>query len=282
MAASAKPTSRTMRPRSPSRETPVSKTIALFDDHIRIIWALMLRELATRYGRDNAGFLWVIFEPLAFCLGVLALWRAIRGPVENGLSVVPFVMTGYMPLILVRHMTMYSLNAVKINSGLLYHKSITVLDLFSARIVLEFIGVTFAFFIVYTLLLIFGFAKMPADVGLIYQGWLLAGMAGGGLALLVGGISEIFEVVERIIGIALYLLVPLSGTFFLADWLPPDVRRVALLLPFLNCAEMIRAGMFGTAINAHYDAAYTFTFDWVMIVLGLLLIRRIRDRVDVL
>src|SRR5580693_6528623 len=95
-------------------------------EHRRIIWALMLRELATRYGRDNIGFLWVIFEPMAFCLGVLVLWRTVRGPFENGLGVVPFTMTGYMPLVLLRHMTMYSLNAIKINNGLLYHKSITV------------------------------------------------------------------------------------------------------------------------------------------------------------
>src|SRR5580693_3957429 len=108
----------------------------------------MLRELATRYGRNNAGFLWVIFEPLAFCIGVLAMWRAIRGQYEAGVSVVPFVMTGYMPVILVRHMCMYSLNAIKINSGLLYHRNITVLDLFSARIILEFVGVTLAFAVV--------------------------------------------------------------------------------------------------------------------------------------
>ena len=57
---------------------------------------------------------------------------------------------------------------------------------------------------------------------------------------------------------------------------------LALLLPFLNCAEMIRAGIFGNAINPHYDAGYTFMVDWVMIVVGLLLIRRIRDRVDVI
>lgn len=259
----------------------MTKTFALLNEHARIIWALMLRELATRYGRDNVGFLWVIFEPMAFCLGVLVLWRNIRGPYENGLSVVPFTMTGYMPLVLLRHMCMYSLNAIKINNGLLYHKSITVLDLFVSRIFLEFIGVTFAFIIVYSLIMIAGFAKLPANIGLVYQGWMMAAMGGCGLALLLGAISEIFEVVERIIGIALYLLVPLSGTFFLVDWLPTNVQKVALLLPFIHSAEMIRAGVFGAEINPHYDVAYAFTFNWVMIVLGLLLLRRIRDRVEV-
>jgi capsular polysaccharide transport system permease protein len=241
----------------------------------------MLRELATRYGRNNIGFLWVIFEPLSFCVGVLIMYRAIRGQYDQGLAIIPFMLTGYMPTILVRHMVMYSINAAKINGGLLYHSVITVLDLFLARIMLEFIGVTLAFFLVFAVLLFFGFISMPVNPGLVYQGWFITGFTACGMALLVGAISEIFEVVERIIGLTLYLLIPLSGTFFLADWLPEDVRRFALLLPFLTCAEMIRSGFFGPALNAHYNEAYTITVAAVMTVGGLLLVQRVRNRVEV-
>lgn len=251
-------------------------------EHVRIIWALMLRELATRYGRDNLGFLWVICEPLVFCVGVLILWRSIRGQYEQGLGVIPFVLTGYMPTILVRHIVMYSLNAAKINGGLLYHKSITILDLFMARIVLEFVGVTLAFFLVMAVLIVFGLAQTPYNLGLMYEGWFITAIVGCGMALMVGAISELFEVVERIIGVTLYILVPLSGTFFLADWLPSDARRFALLLPFLNCSEMIRAGYFGPSVNTHYDATFTLTCGVVMVFVGLLFIRHVRERVDVL
>jgi capsular polysaccharide transport system permease protein len=241
----------------------------------------MLRELATRYGRNNIGFLWVVFEPLSFCVGVLIMYRAIRGQYDQGLELIPFMLTGYMPTILVRHMVMYSVNAAKINNGLLYHSVITVLDLFLARIILEFIGVTLAFFLVGGLLLTFGFIKMPVNPWLVYQGWFITGFTACGMALMVGAISEIFEVVERIIGLTLYLLVPLSGTFFIADWLPEGVRKFALLLPFLNCAEMVRSGFFGPAMNAHYDENYTIACAAVMTLAGLLLVQQVRNRVDV-
>jgi capsular polysaccharide transport system permease protein len=257
------------------------KALGTIQEHARIVWALMLRELATRYGRNNIGFLWVIGEPLVFAIGVLILWRSIRGPFENGLGVVPFTLCGYMPTILVRHMVMYSLNAVKINSGLLYHKQISILDLFFARMVLEFIAVSMGFFLLALVLMPFELIPVPADPWLVYQGWFITGLSGAGMALITGAISEIQEVVERIVGVTLYLLVPISGTFFLADWLPPDVRRLALLLPFLNCSEMIRAGFFGPSINPHYDAAYAALFGAVMIVLGLLLMRHVRERVEV-
>ncbi len=259
----------------------MSATYRLLRDHGRTMWALMLRELATRYGRDNIGFLWVLVEPLAFCIGVLILWRSIRGPYEHGLQVLPFILTGYMPTILTRHIVMYSLNAVKINSSLLYHRTITTLDLFSARIALEFVGVTLGAFVVYGLLLFLGLAPLPNNLTWVYIGWFTTALVSSGLALIVGAISEIFEVVERIIGVTLYILVPLSGTFFLADWLPEDVRHFALLLPFLNCAEMVRYGFFGPSINPHFDLGYTLVVALTMNALGLLLVRQVRSRVEV-
>jgi capsular polysaccharide transport system permease protein len=256
--------------------------IATIRDHSRIIWALMLRELATRYGRDNLGFLWVIFEPLVFCGGVLIMYRAIRGQYMNALEVIPFVMCGYMPTILVRHIVMYSLNAIKINGGLLYHKSISVLDLFVARIILEFIGVTLSFMLIFSVLFAFGLTPFPVNLGLVYEGWFTTGFVGSGLALMVGAISELVDVVERIISVTLYVLVPISGTFFLAEWLPPNVRHYALLLPFLNCSEMIRAGFFGNSINPHYDLGYTLTCALVMTVVGLLIVRHARARAELI
>jgi capsular polysaccharide transport system permease protein len=258
----------------------MSSVLNLVDDHLRIIWALMLRELATRYGRNNLGFLWVIAEPLVFCAAVLLLWRAIRGPYENGLEVIPFVLTGYMPTILVRHMVMYSLNAVRVNSPLLYHRNITVLDLMLARVVLEFIGVTLGFFLIFGVLLAFGLAKPPENLALAYEGWFITAWVGFGLALVIGSVSEMQEVVERTIGVALYIVVPLSGTFFLADWLPTDARNAALVLPFLHCSEMIRAGFFGASVHPHYDAGYAAAWGAGLTLLGLLLIRHVRDRVE--
>jgi capsular polysaccharide transport system permease protein len=39
---------------------------------------LMLREMMTRYGRHNIGFLWLFVEPMLFTLGVTALWTATQ------------------------------------------------------------------------------------------------------------------------------------------------------------------------------------------------------------
>jgi ABC-type polysaccharide/polyol phosphate export permease len=44
---------------------------------IRVIGALLMREILTRYGRHNIGFMWLFVEPMMFTLGVLALWTSV-------------------------------------------------------------------------------------------------------------------------------------------------------------------------------------------------------------
>ena len=51
----------------------------------RVIWALLLRETMTRYGRHNIGFFWIFFEPMLFTLGVTALWTATNSLHGTGL-----------------------------------------------------------------------------------------------------------------------------------------------------------------------------------------------------
>src|SRR5258708_4338178 len=95
----------------------------------RVIGALMMGELHTRYGRDNIGFLWIIGEPLLFALGVEAMWSLFNRQ-EHGLPLIPFILTGYLPLVLWRHVNNRALACVQSNRGLLFHRQVKLLDMF--------------------------------------------------------------------------------------------------------------------------------------------------------
>ena len=77
---------------------------------VRVIGALMLRELTTRFGRENIGFLWVMAEPLLFAVLVGILRRFMKGPIASGVAIVALVTTGYPPLVLCRTAKMESLS----------------------------------------------------------------------------------------------------------------------------------------------------------------------------
>ena len=57
----------------------------------RVISALMMRELITRFGRENIGFLWIMAEPLLFAVLVGVIWQFMKGPEEHGIGIIAFV-----------------------------------------------------------------------------------------------------------------------------------------------------------------------------------------------
>src|SRR5207244_2064633 len=91
--------------RRPSRRAVVGKTMfwSGFQVQRRVVGALLIREIYSRFGRESLGFAWMIAEPLVFALPVLLVWRAVRNPYENGLPLIPFLWSGYLPILLFRH-----------------------------------------------------------------------------------------------------------------------------------------------------------------------------------
>ena len=41
----------------------------------RVINALLMREIITRYGRQNVGFLWLFIEPLLMTFFIVMMWK---------------------------------------------------------------------------------------------------------------------------------------------------------------------------------------------------------------
>jgi capsular polysaccharide transport system permease protein len=252
--------------------------------HGRILWALLLREFATRYGRDNIGFLWVIAEPLIFAGGIGTVWSIIRPPYEHGLKLVPFLMTGYMPLIMVRQVANYSVNAVRSNQALLYHRQITPLHMFAARIGLEFIGVSLAACLTFFALYLTGTMRPPRDfldVRLIFGGWFLLGWLAASIALVMGALSAIFEFVERFTQIITYVMIPLSGCFFMAAWMPPKIRDIMMMLPFIHGWELMRSGFFGRFVTTYYNLQIAVAWCAGLTLLGLFLLQYVRESIEV-
>lgn len=248
--------------------------------HATIVTSLMLREIITRYGRRGLGFLWLIGEPLLFTGAVILLWSFIKAPYQHGVRLAPFVMTGYMALIMFRHMISYSMGAVSGNLGLLFHQKIKVLQVYMARFLLELGGTTLAFLIVYLVLVAFGQVGWPADPLLLYYGWISLFILSVGIALVVSALAMEFDVVERIVPVLMYAILPFSGAFSMAAWLPPTYRAIYLAVPIPHPVEMMRAGVFGEFVETHYDPLYPLFWGGLLTVLGLIMISRAKEHID--
>jgi capsular polysaccharide transport system permease protein len=259
----------------------MQKGVAVASRHARIIGALMMREMTTRFGREGLGFAWVIGEPLLFCLGVLVLWTIIKPSYEHGLRIGPLVMTGYMCLLLLRHQIQFSLSALEANIGLLYHRRIGIMHIFFARSLLEFAGATAAFVIVYVVLLALRQVELPHDWLLLYGGWITMAWCSFGVALIFAGLAIRYDLMERLVPVLSYSMIPLSGAFFMVGWIPAQYRDAYLLVPLPHGIEMVRAAVFGEFVHTYYDPVYAWISGSVMVILGMILLAGAKNRINI-
>lgn len=246
----------------------------------RVMHALMMREVITRFGRDNLGVLWVVAEPMIFTLGITALWTLAGLNHGSSLPIAAFAITGYSSVLLWRNSVNRCNSAIQSNYNLLYHRNVKILDVFLTRIILEMAGATASFIVLSLMFISIGMISPPVDVLQVVQGWLMLAWFGASLALLIGAATAYSEIVERLWGPTAYLLFPLSGAAFMVDWLPKKAQDIILLLPMVHGVEMIREGYFGNLVHTHYDVSYMALCCLVLSLLGLFVVRDAGQRVE--
>lgn len=253
----------------------------LFLLQLNVIRALVMREIHTRYGRENIGHLWVIGEPALFCIGVAIMWTAIRPAHEHGVPVTAFVITGYVPLTMWRHCVGRSVKAFESNGALLFHRQVTPLDIITARCFLEIIGSLVAGIVVALGAAMLGFMDPPANVGLVYVGIAYEAVFCYACALILAPLSEMNDILDKLVGAITYLSIPFSGAFTMVDWVPDSLQAVLLWSPSVHALELIRKGQFGTSVRAHYDLFYLTWICALMLLIGFSLVLRSRKHIIV-
>lgn len=241
----------------------------------RVIFALLMREVITRFGRHNIGFLWMFVEPMLFTLGITALWTAAKAVHGSNLPIAAFALTGYSTVLLWRNMPTRCIGAIEPNLSLMYHRNVRVIDIFLARLLLEAGGATMSFMILTVVFIAVGLVDPPEDVLMVAWGWIMIAYFGFAFALLVGALSQESEIVEKLWHPAAYLLFPLSGAAFLVDALPRQAQDIVLFLPMVHGVEYVREGYFGSHIRAHHDLGYMGVVSTLMLLLALARIRKI-------
>jgi capsular polysaccharide transport system permease protein len=246
----------------------------------RVLHALMMREIITRFGRENLGVLWLVAEPMLFTLGVTTLWTAAGLHHGSPIPIVAFGVTGYSSVLMWRNSASRASSAVQANRALLYHRNVQIIDVLLTRTVLEIGGATASFTFLTLLFVYIGWMPMPVDLLKVMLGWLMLAWFGSSLAFLIGGGTAFSEIVDRLWQPAAYLLFPLSGAAFMVEWMPISLQKYLLFLPMVHGTEMLREGFFGNVVKTHYDLGYMAACCLVMTLGGLYLVRQASRRLE--
>lgn len=246
----------------------------------RVIGALLMREIITRYGRNNIGFLWLFVEPLLMTLFIVLMWQFARADQYSTLNIVAFVLTGYPMAMMWRNASNRAIGAISGNASLLYHRNVRVLDTIFARMLLEVAGATIAQISIMVLFIVLDWMEPPSDVFYMLAAWLLMAFFAFGLGLVICSIAFSFDAFGKLWGTFSFILLPLSGAFFFVHSLPQPVQEYALMVPMVHGTEMFRQGYFGSTAVTYENIWFILICDLALLLLGLALVNNFSKGVE--
>lgn len=240
--------------------------------HARVVWALMLRETKTRYGRMRVGYLWALVEPVVF-VGIFFVLFTLGGQtMVSGMPLMPFLITGASTYILFRDSMHESMLAINSNKALLTFPQVKIFDLVLARVLLE---IATHFTAATLLIVLVAFLTGPVEIAnpLVVSLWFIsAGVLGFGGGLVFGSIAALFPTVQHLVpSLLLRPLFFISGLFFTVDMVPDGVRSISLINPLLHITELIRSAFFAEFDSAYASPEYLIIFILSVVFLGLLI-----------
>lgn len=254
--------------------------IEAFRIQARVVGALLMRELHTRYGRENVGYLWMILEPLTLGSAVALIHAGSHTNYGSDIRPVPFSMVGYCVFIIFRGIFTRAEGTIEANRPLLYHRMVTLLDMLVARALLEGAGVGS------TLVILLGFAYVVDIAGLPFRPlWLILGVfymvwLSFALSMICCAITHDNRLAARLIHPATYILMPLSGGFYMMKWIPlPYQDWLWYGMPFVHIFEMCRYGQFEAAEATFINLDYLTGVCLILTVIGCLSLRIVRRHV---
>ncbi len=245
----------------------------------QVIGALLMRELHTRYGRDNVGYLWMFLEPMTLASAVSLLHVGSKTHSGSDIQMVPFVMLGYSIFIMMRGMVGRAEGALESNMPLLYHRSVTIFDMLFARALLEGAGCFVTYLVLISFAVIFDLADPPARVLDVIIGVGLMFWFSFGFSMLICAGTHENRLAGRLVHPILYITMPLSGAFFQLSWIQPPYQTWLSYSPLMQIFEELRYGQFESASNKFVNLPYTVGCCLLLSYAGLVSIKIVRRHV---
>lgn len=217
----------------------------------RVIWALTMREVITRFGREGLGAFWLLAEPAMFITGVMAIFSHIEGHVTY--SVAEYLAVSYPTLLFWRNGTHRVTKSLEINRALLHHHPIQPIDIIYSRILLEFCSAAASFATLYVAFVSIGICQWPEDWLSFAFGYLAVIWFSFAFVLIMSALAELSDTFERLSHIILYLMMPFSGVFAPLAVIPPALRKPLLAFPLIDAVEYFHSGYYGSRMATFYS-----------------------------
>jgi ABC-type polysaccharide/polyol phosphate export permease/Flp pilus assembly protein TadD len=266
----------TMGPRAVRRPGGLSEDILT---RWRVIYAIMLRDIRTRFGHTKLGYFWAIVEPITHLLTLGVVFYAMNhAPPPVGDNLFLFYITGLVPFLMFSHVSHDVMSAAEANNAMLQLPIVKRTDIMVAHALRQFATELCVGVIIFSIAGLLGQRGLPADPLTAFAAvtllWLLA--VGVGAFNLV--VVELFPSYETLYASVIRLLYVASGIYFSPIAMPDWIRDALAWNPILQGIELFRSGFFPQYEPHWLDVNYLLLWIVASIGIGFALERSLRAR----
>lgn len=269
--------------RASVRRTPVRQGfLGQVSVRWRVVHAVMLREMRTRFARSRLGYMWAILEPLSHLLTLGSVFSILNhAPPPIGDSLFLYYLTGLLPYLMFSHVSNEVMGALAANGSVLQLPSVRRTDVLAARGILHLGTEIVVGVVAFSAAALLGEQGMPHDPLMVAEAVALL----WGLAMGVGAVnlvvSEFIPSWETFYASLVRLMYFSSGIYYSPMSMPDWIRDILVWNPVLQGIELFRSGFY-SQYEPHWLApGYLAAWSLGALVLGLSLERAARRRMRI-
>jgi capsular polysaccharide transport system permease protein len=217
----------------------------------RVLFALIMREMVTRFGRSPGGYVWAVLEPAGGIALMSIVWSSFARMPDLGESFPLFFATGYIAFHTYNDISNKLSRAVQVNLPLLKFPRVTILDVILARFILLFLTVCFVGVVILGILVWVEGDRVRLTLSPIYAAIALAGLLGFSIGFFNCIAFAFSPTWERIYSILTRPLFIISGVFYTVEAMPKIIQDILWWNPLIHLTGLMRRGFY-----PGYEAAY--------------------------
>lgn len=211
-----------------------------------VVFALMMREVQTRFGATRLGFFWAIAEPvLQVC--IFGFIYQVVGR-KTDLSNIPFALFLSVSIVpyqfIFKKMLIQISAAVHANKQLLSYQPVHPIDPVIARCLIELALCLISFVVILSFMAWLGYEVMPDNLFALIAAFFLLTVFSIGLGLIACVAKSYYEEANKIVDVLTRPLLFISGVFFAGTTVPQQFWYLCSWNPIFNALDLSRDAFF--------------------------------------
>ena len=241
---------------------------------LRVISALMLREMSTTYGRSPGGYVWAVLEPAAgIALLTLIFSAGFRAP-PLGTNFPLFYAAGMLPFGMYTELTNKLGSTIQFNRQLLSYPRVTFVDAVAARFALNLLTQMMVHFVVLGFIMIVMRPDTAFDYTKIAQAYAVVIVLSAGIGVLNCFLFLAYPIWRTAWTITNRPLFLASGIFFLFEIVPEPYSTYLWYNPLVHVIGHMRDGYYPFYTPSYVSLVYPLMIGGVAGMAGLFLLNR--------